>query len=235
MKRVLILAIGCNVRPWDKMFDTSLETWEAVKVEGMETSFYFGNPAKHHLKAINFDLPETYANMGRKMLSAFEWVLKDKHFDYIARVNSSCYADKKQLIKHVQDLPDKNVLSGIKIDAGNQYPFEWLWGGGQFILSRDVVERIWNSRDLWRHDLMEDVALSHIALSLGIPFTDGKACAIDKTENGWRIIQYGGGESFEFTDFEKMKETGQHFYRVKQDLDRSRDAYLMHELYKTLA
>ncbi len=230
MKRVLILAIGCSLPPWNKMFETSFDTWDSVEVDGVETIFYFGNPVReNNNKTIYFSVEESYFTMGEKMLQAFQWALDNKEFDYIARVNSSCYVDKKQLIKHIQTLPKENLFSGLIVQGENP----WLWGGGQFILSKDVVEKLVENKSLYNHTVMEDVGISELATKIGIPFTQGKAASIDKTDSGWRLMGYEG-PSFEFTNFADCNKSEQFFYRCKHDPDRTVDKYIMQELFKTL-
>ena len=113
LKTCLILVIGCDLEPWRVMAETSQQTWDSVDVKGTETIYYFGRPVKDNTdKAIYFDIEEDYYSMFEKMLCAFEWALQNKEFDFVARVNSSCYCDKKKLIEYVQTLPDENVLAG---------------------------------------------------------------------------------------------------------------------------
>jgi hypothetical protein len=236
MKKVLILAIGCQKEPWDVMMQTSLDTWDSINVDGVETIFYFGNPVKENTsKCIYFPVVETYNAMGEKMMRAFEWVLQNKEFDYVARVNSSCYVDKKRLIEYIQTLPDNNVFAGLTIKGGDDYKEDWLWGGGQFIISRDVVQKFVDNKEHLRHDLMEDVAISFLANKLEIPFYQGRACSIDNAGNDWICVVYGGGETFIFNNWEDVKlKSNEHFYRVKQDSDRSIDKLVMENLFKTL-
>lgn len=212
------------------MFNTSLETWDLIEVNGVETVFYFGNPLKQNTeKAIYFPVDESYATMGHKMLRAFEWALDNKDFDYIARVNSSCFVDKKELIKHIQGLPDKGVFQGLIVPEGERP--SWIWGGGQLILSKDVIEAVVENQVLWNHSLIEDVALSDIVSELGFNFRDGVACSIDQKENHYSYTCYKT-ESF---DSDKIvKAEGQFFYRVKQDRDRNLDEKIMRELYNQI-
>lgn len=234
MKKVLILVLSAQKPPWGEMMLTSMNTWERDYVEGVRTIFYCGQPVQENsYSVIYFDIYESYATLGQKMLAAFEWVLQNYDFDYIARVNSSCYVDKRELIKYVQTLPDTNVFAGVKVPSSG-HEAEWCWGGMQFILSKDVVEKVVESKTHWRHDKMEDVALSFLVKKLGIPFMAGKGCSIDKTDKGWRCVQYGGGESFDFDDWSQMKGTGQFFIRVKYDQDRYVDKLIMHNLYNHL-
>lgn len=236
MKKVLILVVSVQSPPYGKMIETSLKTWDSIEVEGVETVFYCGRPLKEDSdKIIYIDVVDSgYSAMGHKMLAAFDWALIFKEFDYIARVNSSCYVNKKELIAHVQTLPDKNVFECLTVAADNGKE-KWSWGGGQFILSKDVIQLILDNRHNWDHSKMEDMALGYLMNYLNVPYKDGKACSIDKLDNGkWRCMSYGS-ESFEFNDFSEVAEKSKnYFYRVKQDYDRNMDEYVMNELFKYL-
>lgn len=234
MNKVLILVVSCQSPPYGEMIDTSLNTWDSINVEGVETVFYCGQPVnKDTNKIIYFDIQESYANMGRKLLAAFQWALINKEFDYIARVNSSCYVNKKELLKYVQILPSTMVFSGLRVIATHGHK-EWVWGGGQFLISKDVIKMIVEKKSEWDHTSMEDISISTLVSKICIPYMSGLACSIDKLENGWRCLCYGT-ESFLFTDFSDIKKSeGQFFYRVKQDYDRQQDKYVMNELFKYL-
>lgn len=229
MKKVLILVVSSQLPPYGEMANTQSLTWDIVEVPGVETIWYFGGPAKINTSnRIYFDTIEKYSTMGQKMLSAFEWALVNKEFDYIARVNSSTYVDKKKLIEHIQTLPTENLFSGLVVQADPK----WIWGCS-FILSKDVIQKVVDNKHDFNHSVMEDNALSELATKLQIPLTNGMACSIDKIENGWRCLCYGT-ESFEFTDFADVVKSNQHFYRCKYDSDRTMDAVIMHEIFKAL-
>ncbi len=235
MKKVLIMVVSSQYEPYLEMWRTRLSTWDKPQIENVETVFYFSNPVKENTdKEIYFNLPEVYQTMGEKMLLAFQWALDAREFDFIARVNSSCYVDKKELIKYVQTLPTKNLFAGgIVIDQNGNHDF--CWGGLQYVISKDVIEKILHNKNRWQHNLMEDVSLSYLVKELKIPFTSGRGCSIDKAENGWRCLTYGGGENFEFTEFEDIKKAnGQFFFRVKQDGKRWVDKFLMEQLQSVL-
>ncbi len=231
MKNILILVIGCNLPPWDKMAKTSMVTWDSIQVPGVETIYYYGEPVHSNTyNCIYFPIPESYHTMGRKMLAAFQWVLDNKSFDYIARVNSSCYVNKKELLTHIQTLPDTNLFSGLKVTVDPP----WMWGGGNFIISKDVIQQILNHQESWRHDLMEDMAISYLINDLRIPYHQGKACSIDKADHAWKLMPYGSS-GLTFGDFQELKGyKDQFFFRVKQDYNRSKDEYVMKELFKYL-
>lgn len=232
MKKALILVVSSQKPPYLEMINTSLSTWDSFNIEGIETIYYCGQPVKQNTdKIIYFNWKEGYNTMGYKMLDAFDWALNNKEFDYIARVNSSCYVDKKQLIKHIQSLENSNVFAGVEIkDKKN-----WLWGGMQFILSKDIVKKVVENKDKWNHSLMEDMALSHLIYDLGMSYTEGKGCSIDKTNGQWRLMPYGEGEAFNFNDFKEVKRLNHFFYRVKQDGERHVDKWIMEQLFNVLS
>ncbi len=233
MKKVLVLVVSSQKPPYDVMIQTSLDTWDSFEVEGVETIYYCGAPVKENTnKIIYFPIREEYANMGHKLLEAFQWALDNKDFDYIARVNSSCYVDKKELIKHVQTLTES--CYGLIVPESKHEP-RWMWGGGHFLISKETVKKIVENKDKWNHSVMEDLGLSRMLDTLGIEYTDGKASSIDKLEKRWRFMPYGGGAPFEFTDFKDLKNTTHFFYRVKMDGQRYIDKYLMQQLFKVLA
>lgn len=240
MKTVLILVLSSDFPPYSTMINTSQQTWDSIQMPGTETIFYCSqkdNPEKQNTdKILYFNVGNSLFDMGWKNLAMFEWALQNKQFDYVARVNASCYVDKKALLKYVQDLPIENVFAGVEIKAGEQgYKENWLWGGGMFLISKDVFQKIVANKNEWRHDLMEDVAMSFLVNKLQIPFTEGNSCSIDKMPDGWRLISYGTNkESISFTDFADVKRLNHFFYRVKQDQKRYLDEYIMRELFKVL-
>lgn len=234
-KKVLILVLSSDFPPYDKMIQTSQDTWDSIEVEGCETIFYCstrdGLNKQHTGKIMRFDVGNELFDMGRKNLLMFEWALKNKYFDYVARVNASCYVNKKELIKHIQELPENNYVAGLKV-VQEDNPI-WLWGGGQFIFSKDVIKKIVENKLLLNHLVMEDRGISELITKLAIPFTDGKACSIDRGDNGWKCIAYGT-ESYEFINFSEIKKRGQYFYRVKYDSDRDMDKFIMEQLHQVL-
>lgn len=230
MKTVLILVLSCDKPPYDKMIKTSLSTWDSVDIEGCETIYYCDEGKKNTEKIVYLPVKYSLETMGEKTLQAFDWALKNKKIDYIARVHSSCYVDKKRLLDYIQTLPDSDVFAGAEVTDTPR----WMWGGGHFILSKDVVEKIVSNRSKWNHSVMEDKAMSYLVDSLGIPFTQGKSCSINKTEKGWLLLACGNGINIELNSWDDVKKETNHFYRVKQDGDRAMDGIIMNALFNVL-
>jgi hypothetical protein len=231
MKKVLILVVSSEVRPYGKMIDTSLETWDSIKVEGVQTIFYCGTSTHIDTDKIkHFPITESLHNMGHKGLLAYEWALNNLEFDYVARVNSSCYVSKNKLLDYVQTLPNDNLFEGLMVSRPES--FDYAWGGGQFILSRDVLQLVVDNKDKWNHSYMEDESLGLLLGQLGIKTKQGNSCSINKEENNWMLLSYGFGESIKFTDFKDVANTPHYFFRVKQDGQREKDEYLMIKLHE---
>lgn len=233
MKKCLILVLSSQEHPYKKMMATSLNTWDKIEVDGVESVFYCGMPVQENTdKIIYLPIHESYKVLGAKTLMAFEWALENKEFDYLARVNASTFVDKKELIKYIQTLPGDNVFAGLKVDA-SEYKEQWHWGPS-LTFSKDVIQKLVDNKHYLDDTLMEDMAISYLANKLKIPYTQGRACTIDKTDNGWRLMAYGC-TGFEFNDFEDLKKLdNQFYYRVKQDYDRDMDKYLMEKLFQVL-
>lgn len=233
MKTVLIMVISLDKPPYDEMMRTQINTWDSIHVEGVDTVYYCGMPMKENTdKILYFPVVESLYNMGYKDIEAFEWVLKNKTFDYIARVNSNTYVDKKKLIDHVQSLPGEKYYGGLTV----QDVPEWSWAGCGLLISRDVIKTIINNKESWNHKDMEDKAMSMLVKSLKIPWSNLKACSIDGVGHEWLCLSYGhAADSFHFTDFADLAaRSSNFFYRCKQDSDRRRDKYVMEQLFKHL-
>lgn len=235
LKKVLILVLSSDFEPYSKMIETSRATWDSVDVKGVKTIFYSSQSDKENTdKIIYLPVDTDLYNVGRKTLLAFEWALKNVDFDYVARVNASTYVHKKELLKYVQTLPDENVFAGIGVKMDNDL-VSWLWGGTSFIISHDVVSKIDRNKQLWNHSHMEDMAMSFMVSLLKIPFTEGRACSINKKPNNkWMCLCYGTN-SYDFSNFSEIKkDDGQFFFRVKQDGRRDLDEMIMNELFRNL-
>ena len=196
-----------------------------------ETLYYCGDSRKPNTdKVIYLPVKDGLFQMGHKTILALEYALRTKEFDYIARVNASCYVRKDKLVEHCQELPETNVFSGtVVLDPHRP---KWLLGGGQFIYSKDVVEKIVANKRLWNHREMEDVSISHVANDINIPFHEGRFCSINKRENDWLLLAYPDGEkSFDFTDFADVKKSDDFFFRVKCDGRREIDKIVMENLF----
>lgn len=234
MKTVLIYVLGCTAHPYPMIIEKSINTWDSCHVDGVETLFYFGRGrVPSNPKMIQLPVDDSLWMMGHKDLAGFEWALKNRQWDFMARVNVPTYVNKRRLWEHVQNLPDQGLIRGVCAPYnGGKY----LWGGMHFILSRDVVSALVKHGREWDHRHIEDVSLSMLAQKIGFQLDcRGRGCAVCQHPDKWTCIWYDNGTQggFEFHHFSEMnKANGQFFYRTKQDYVRRHiDLEIMQELY----
>lgn len=233
MKKVLILVVSGDFPPYDKMIQTSLETWDSRNIDNVQTLFYCGLSKKNNTdKIIYLPIKEGLYQMGYKTIAAFEYAVKNYDFDYIVRCNSSHYVRKHELLNHCNELPD-SIFQGLITPS--VYGVQYAWGGLGYIISRDLVECVIASKTLWNHSYIEDVSISDLITRMGFDLNgEGNGYSINKADNGWTALVYGKGESFEFTDFADLKRLDQQYIiRVKQDLERDKDEFIMRKLYES--
>lgn len=236
MKSVLLAVIANAGQFYPQLVASSLATWDTAEVPGVETVFYFDREYKGGMpKTIAVNGAGDLHSMGRRNLLAFDWFLKNRSWDYMARVNASTYVRKQTLLNYVQDIPTSGLYRGLVTDAphGGKY----CWGGGGFIISRDVVEKIVANGHKMDHREMEDVSLGKLVQECGVTLDGlGRMCSIDHQPVGYVCIVYDGhkGGGFNFADFDDMNKMDyQHFIRVKQEGQRPHgDIRVMQELHK---
>lgn len=237
---VLILVMSAQRHPWGMLLNTSRETWDAVEHPQTRTLYYCGYDAGTHSGISNVffaERDESISNLTKRTQEALERAAAMPGWDYLARVNSSCYVHKANLVRHCAGLPSTGVLQGLLTHDGGGATL--IWGGGQYVMSRDVVEKLAGNKPAWRRygQQMEDQAITRVAEDCGIEATPGRCCSIDDLKEGrWRCVNYGGESNFEFTDFADVAaKAGDHyFFRVKQDHDRNLDVMLMRKLMEVL-
>lgn len=232
--KVLILVLSARRDPWDKLMDCSLETWDAEDHPQTQTLYYCGKSDNPSTEKVFYSptLTESLEDVSPRTIEAFEKAL-ELEWDYLARPNSSCYVHKKSLVTFCETLPAESIICGI-LTGGAQ---SFLWGGCQYIFSRDVIEKMVANKEKWNHKLMDDQSVTCIAKDLGIPLeSNGRCGSINMMPDGSNVFMaYGHGTNFVFTDFADMRKAEGHFFiRVKQDLRRHEDVRIMLELKKHL-
>lgn len=231
--KVLILVLSARRTPWNAMLETSLQTWDAEQHPHTQTLYYCGRSKEPSTDKVFYSrsFTESLEDITWRTLEAFEEALK-LEWDFMARTHSSTYVHKRNLVAFIETLPKENVLCGL-LTTGER-PF--LWGGGSYVMSRDVIEKIVANRHLWNFGVMEDNGITEIANALEIPFTPGRMASINLRPDGsWLVMSYGAGENFILTDWADISKAHPNFYfRVKHDPDRTVDLQVMHELHRHL-
>jgi hypothetical protein len=239
MKTCIIMVLSSTEEQYEKLHQTSKQTWDSIEEPGTETIYYFGESNKLNTdKEFYFPIKEHLYNIGYKNLLAFEWALKNKTWDYMVRINASTYVHKKRLLGYIQTLPNSNLFAGLTVSG----PPRYLWGP-YIIMSRDVIQQFLNYQNLWNHNVIEDQAMGYLADSLYIPYYGLRACSIDKRNHGWQCNS-DTTHSYAFTNFETVSKDYWNFlFRCKTQIkslyenahyDRGDDHYAMQQLCKYL-
>lgn len=234
--KVLILVLSAMREPWKAMLDTSLETWDSEPHSQTQTLYYCGQSSEQSRPGLFFSpqFDEELERVSARTLEAFEHSLGlEWDWDFCARVHSSCYVHKSNLVKYCETLPRTGVLQGLM--TGGDNPF--LWGGGHFLMSRDVIEKFVAGKPHWNLGVMEDNSITNAAEALNIPITPGKSATVvlrDWTIDGLKLcLCYNLAETFEFTDWADIKKAyPQFFFRCKQDLKRHLDLEIFKKLHE---
>lgn len=231
--KVLILVLSARRTPWASMMQTSMETWDAEDHPQAQTLYYCGKSEQPSTDKVFYSqrFDESLEHIAPRTMEAYEEALK-LDWDFLARTHSSTYVHKRNLVKFIETLPKENVLCGL-LTTGEK-PF--LWGGGSFIMSRDVIEKFVASKHAWNLHVMEDNSTTDLANELGIPFTAGRMASINvKPDGSYLLMAYGHGDNFESKDWADLKKIeGHHYMRCKHDPDRTVDLKIFRELHAHL-
>lgn len=109
-------------------------------------------------KEIVTTVPDLYSLIGMKTIEAFTASIQNLDFDYIYRTNVSSYVDLTQLNEFIRNKPRSGYYAGA---IGAHQGIKFASGCGYF-LSRDVVNKVLENRDLWDHNLIDDVSLGKL-------------------------------------------------------------------------
>jgi hypothetical protein len=230
---VLILVLSARREPWNHLMDCQMETWDSEDHPHTHTIYYCGKSQDGVNSTRLFyspNLTESLEDVSLRTLEAFEMALSISSWDYLARPHSSTYVHKRNLVKFCETLHIENVICGIM--TSGEKPF--IWGGGHYIFSRDVIERMVANKDKWNRNVMDDQSITLMAEELGILVTQGHTTTVNLQPDGsFLTLVYGHGDNFTFTDFEDFNKAEGHFFvRCKHDPDRTQDLRIMRELHK---
>ncbi len=230
---VLILVLSARREPWGSLMDCQIETWDSETPARMRTMYYIGKSDEYFSAEDVFyspELDESLESVSPRTIESFEMAL-ELDWDFMARPHSSTYVHKANLVKFCETLPKTDVLCGIETGGDKSF----IWGGGHFLFSRDVIERMVENKDKWNRNIMDDQSISEMAKMLEIPVTPGRTATVNLQPDGsYMTLVYNHGENFTHTDFENISEKldGHFFVRCKHDPDRTQDLRIMRELHK---
>lgn len=157
--KILIMVLSCMKPPFDKLYNTQKETWDSIKIEGVETVYYFGD----HFNYMHIPFKECIEE---------NW---NSDWDYIYRTNSSSYVNKNLLVEFLKDLPRTNLWIGDESGYNS---------GASFIVSRDLAKILMEELPSNQHPY-EDKLCMEILTSKGYKCLPGQRCYYNHNEGSW--------------------------------------------------
>ena len=156
---ILVLSKKDNGNIYDKFYQLQKDTWDSVDVENVSTFFYFGDSSENYIDGedIFVSTEDSLRNCGLKTIEVFK-ILKDYHYDFIFRTNSSSYVDKELLYKFLLDKPKLRYYAG---KVGNHYNIPFASGSG-FVMSKDIVDFLLLNESKINHHFLDDVSFGKI-------------------------------------------------------------------------
>jgi hypothetical protein len=127
--------------------------------------------------AIKVHLPDFFWWQNWKLIWVYKEVLKFE-FDYVLVVNNSSYVNVNKLVEYCRQLNGAEIYGGPILQTRNIT----FVSGSSRLLSRNVIEKIFNNRnifDLWR---VEDVQFGKVAKTLGFSPTNIESTVISSTK-----------------------------------------------------
>ncbi len=209
--RILIMVVSTVIPPYYEMAKHQQKTWDSVRVDGIETVYYYSgeklliNKITDHSKELIVEC----SNELHKCHWRFKLALDNvnyKDFDLIFRTNNSSYVNKKELLKFAETLPKEKCYCGI--DGDN------FASGAGFLISKDCIEILLQElteEDYWAEDHLYGKILSNHGIKV--------------TEGAKRI------DIIDVSDHYRVNEFGYH-YRCKHGKNRSLDLEIMSKLFE---
>jgi hypothetical protein len=170
-KKVIILVMSSSNPIYQELEISIKETWFNYRNDDVEIIFYKDNQnlidKKDYSVLDGFDLilpcNDGFYTLGQKTIMAFEWVKKNYEFDYLYRSNLGAFVDIENLLYFLKDKPKDKFYCGI-IGRDTYYlrkEVKFASGSGYF-LSKDLVNIVCDNKDMWLHNVVDDVALGEL-------------------------------------------------------------------------
>lgn len=175
-KKLLILVMCSSSHLYEKLENTIKNTWFNYKTDDVEIIFYKDNTFKEKFNYPILDncdlilpIEDGFFTLGHKTLMSFEWVNNKYDYEYIYRSNLGAYVDIKNILTFLLDKPKNNFYCGI-IGKDSYYlgrEVEFASGSGYF-LSKNLVELVLKYKNMWNHNIVDDVALGELLSNFNI-------------------------------------------------------------------
>lgn len=164
--KLLIGVLACDDEIFTPLINNGIKTtWGCEKHDNVEIVYYYGKKGHTFQEDSNvyLDIEESRPNIGHKTLKFFEYILKNKRFDFLFRTNASSYVNIKNLQKYLGDKPFSGFYSGF---IGRENGVDFASGSG-YTITPDLVSLSVNRQEYFNHSMIDDVALSNQLRAFG--------------------------------------------------------------------
>jgi hypothetical protein len=110
--------------------------------------------------------PEDWSLIGLKTILALKYLLENYEFDFLFRTNTSSYLDVPSLLDFLETKPKENFYAGVVSSVLGNTRFA---SGAGILVSRDIVQRICDNSEVWKHGLVDDAAFAELVANLQDP------------------------------------------------------------------
>lgn len=241
-KKVVIMVMASSSPNFKILEEGIKNTWFNMKNDEVDIIFYEDNQLHDEkfdypiLKENNLILPcnDGYYNCGIKTILAYEWLLSNYEFEYVYRSNLGAFVWPDKILTFLEDKPKNNFYSGIFLNDTYNLGFNVSYASGSgYFLSKDLVQKIVDNKNIWPHQAVDDVALGYVLDKFGVGVdkrATGKIlCLDDENQYYWQYNKNGV-----FVDFVPDDEIYHARLRHKDGL-RHKDVEKMKEIYSDSA
>ena len=122
------------------------------------------NELKSLHKVIQVNFPDIYLTIRWKNFAIFDYFISKTKHDFLFITAANAYVRPQTLMNLLNRIPKKNIYTGAYT-----WPGSFFISGGNLILSRDVVQKLLNNRNIFRPSVIDDVELSNVLNKMSIP------------------------------------------------------------------
>lgn len=173
MPKILIMILSFKDAPYGQLMKAQQETFDSIKVEGVETIYYCGGYEQTTIHINDwsmeciYDITDNYFKMAGKFKRCLQQIHEcGNEYDFIFRSNSSSYLQKQRLKEFAATLPTEKLYAGKTLVDVNDFSGISISGAGIW-LSRDTAEILRNEIDP-NFEMEEDIYISRILRKRGV-------------------------------------------------------------------
>jgi len=151
-KKVIILSMSCNKERYINEEKVIRETWGKDIIEGkydnIELLFYRGGTDKTYLEndILHLISDDTLIGTYQKSIDCFEWLIKNKEFDYVIRTNTSTYINVEAILRCLDFNINEDIVCGPYLLMNRTNNFIPFLPGFYLIFSKKIINLLVNKR-----------------------------------------------------------------------------------------